>query len=92
MTLGARGAENFDLIVHLREGGHHSGNWGGLIADPATILAHAIACIVGPTGQIKVPDWLPPPTPASVKASLQGLEIETGPGAPEIDPDWENPA
>jgi acetylornithine deacetylase/succinyl-diaminopimelate desuccinylase-like protein len=30
--LGARGAMNFDLVVDLREGGHHSGNWGGLLA------------------------------------------------------------
>jgi acetylornithine deacetylase/succinyl-diaminopimelate desuccinylase-like protein len=91
LTLGARGAENFDLIVDLREGSHHSGNWGGLIADPATILSHAIACIVGPTGQIKIKDWLPPPTPASVKTALKGLEIEAGPGAPAIDPNWGEP-
>ena len=91
LTLGARGAENFDLIVNLREGGHHSGNWGGLIADPATILAHAIASIVGPTGQIKIKDWLPPPTPESVKKVLEGLVIDAGPGAPKIDPDWGEP-
>ncbi len=91
LTLGARGAENFDLIVDLREGGHHSGNWGGLIADPATILAHAIASIVGPTGQIRIKDWLPPPTPQSVKDAVKGLVIEGGPGAPEIDPDWGEP-
>src|SRR5947209_19706764 len=40
--LGARGAMNFDLIVDLREGGHHSGNWGGLLANPGVILAHAL--------------------------------------------------
>jgi len=91
LTLGARGAENFDLIVNLREGAHHSGNWGGLIADPATILAHAIASIVGPTGQIKIREWLPPATPAAVKESLKGMVIEPGPGAPEIDPDWGEP-
>ena len=28
--LGARGGYPIDLIVDLREGGHHSGNWGGL--------------------------------------------------------------
>jgi len=28
MTLGCRGAINFDLVCDLREGGHHSGNWG----------------------------------------------------------------
>jgi acetylornithine deacetylase/succinyl-diaminopimelate desuccinylase-like protein len=28
MTLGCRGAINFDLVCDLREGRHHSGNWG----------------------------------------------------------------
>jgi hypothetical protein len=36
MALGCRGAVNFDLIVELREGGHHSGNWG---ADRKSRLA-----------------------------------------------------
>jgi len=91
LSLGARGAENFDLIVNLRKGGHHSGNWGGLIADPAIILANAIASITGPTGQIKIKQWLPPKTPQAVKNALNGLVIEAGPGAPEIDPDWGEP-
>ena len=34
--LGTRGAFNMDLVVDLREGGHHSGNWGGLLAIPAS--------------------------------------------------------
>ena len=29
--LGTRGVMNIDLHVDLREGGHHSGNWGGLL-------------------------------------------------------------
>src|SRR5690606_16771107 len=32
--LGSRGSVNFDLIIDAREGGHHSGNWGGLISNP----------------------------------------------------------
>ena len=44
--LGSRGALNFDLVVDLREAGQHSGNWGGLLANPAVLLAHAIATIV----------------------------------------------
>ena len=91
LALGARGAENFDLLVDLREGGHHSGNWGGLIADPALILTHAIASIAGPRGQIRIEEWLPPPLPPAVREALKGLEIEAGPGAPEIDPEWGEP-
>ena len=43
MSLGSRGAINVDLVVDLRDGAHHSGNWGGLIADPGLILANALA-------------------------------------------------
>ena len=34
MFLGSRGGCNFDLTCHLRDGGHHSGNWGGLLRNP----------------------------------------------------------
>lgn len=32
--MGSRGALNFDMTVDLRQGAHHSGNWGGLLANP----------------------------------------------------------
>src|SRR5271169_2993973 len=57
--LGARGAMNFDLVCDLREGGHHSGNWGGLLANPGVIMAHALATITDARGQIQVPEWRP---------------------------------
>src|SRR5258706_2249596 len=41
--LGSRGIVDFDLHCELREGGHHSGNWGGLLRNPAVVLANAIA-------------------------------------------------
>src|SRR5690606_18069411 len=61
ITLGNRGARNFDLVVDLREGGHHSGNWGGLLANPGIILANALATIVSKGGQVLVPGLLPTP-------------------------------
>ncbi|MFK7995835.1 MAG: M20 family metallopeptidase [Granulosicoccus sp.] len=91
LTLGARGGTNFDLVVNLREGAHHSGNWGGLIADPAIILSNAIACIADAKGQIQIKDWLPPETSASVKAALKGVEVTGGADAPAIDKDWGEP-
>ncbi|MEO7127834.1 MAG: M20/M25/M40 family metallo-hydrolase, partial [Rhodoferax sp.] len=39
--LGSRGSMNFDLSIEARAGGHHSGNWGGLISNPGIQLAHA---------------------------------------------------
>ncbi len=91
LTLGARGAVNFDLVCELRQGGHHSGNWGGALADPAAILAHAIASIVGPTGQILVDGWLPPPMTPVVKAALADIELDGGPDGPAIDREWGEP-
>lgn len=91
LTLGARGGINFDLVVNLREGAHHSGNWGGLISDPAIILSNAIACIADAKGQIKIKDWLPPETSASITAALKGVEVTGGPNAPSIDTDWGEP-
>ena len=67
--MGSRGAFNFDMTVNLREGGHHSGNWGGLLANPGIILAHALAAITSPTGEIKVPQWRPAGIPDSVRES-----------------------
>lgn len=57
--MGARGGINFDLEVNFREGGRHSGNWGGLLCDPAIILAHALACITDARGQVQIPEWRP---------------------------------
>ncbi len=89
--LGARGAKNFDLVCRLRDGGHHSGNWGGLLANPGIILAHALATIVSETGRILVKDWLPGPLPNSVRAALRGLTVDGGAGGPEIDETWGEP-
>jgi len=91
LTLGNRGAVNFDLVCELREGGHHSGNWGGLLANPGVVLAHALATIVSPKGRILVRDWLPGPIPNSVRAALAGVERDEGEAAPEVDPQWGEP-
>lgn len=88
IVLGNRGAITFDLVCKLREGGHHSGNWGGLLADPAVILAHAIASFVGPRGGIKLKAWLPPPIAANVREALADVRIEGGEGSPAQDPFW----
>ena len=86
--LGARGAKNFDLSVDLRQGGHHSGNWGGLLANPGIILAHALASVVSQTGRIQIPEWLPEPMSNSVRDALKDITIDGGENAPDIDPEW----
>ncbi|MCC6210391.1 MAG: M20 family metallopeptidase [Burkholderiales bacterium] len=89
--LGTRGALNMDLVVDLREGGHHSGNWGGLLANPGIVLAHALATITGPKGKIKVKEWRPDSLTPSVREALAGLEIDGGEGGPAVDADWGEP-
>ncbi len=88
--LGSRGVFNFDLSIDLREGAHHSGNWGGLLANPGTMLANAIATLVDGRGRILVDALRPAPIPASVRSAL--AKVEPGePGGPAIDPDWGEP-
>jgi len=89
--LGARGVINFDLAINARQGGHHSGNWGGLLSDPAIQLAHALASITSPTGQIRIPEWVPIEVPAAVRRALKGCEVDGGKDGPTIDPGWGEP-
>jgi acetylornithine deacetylase/succinyl-diaminopimelate desuccinylase-like protein len=91
LFLGTRGVANFDLSLTLREGAHHSGNWGGLLRNPGTVLANAIACLVDGRGRILVPALRPPPVPASVRKALAGVEFGGDPGDPVIDRDWGEP-
>ena len=88
--LGSRGALNFDLAVRLRDGGHHSGNWGGLLANPGTILANAIASLVDARGRILVPALRPAPIPEGVRRALAAIEPGE-PDGPAIDADWGEP-
>ncbi len=91
LFLGSRGVANFTLTLNLRDGGHHSGNWGGLLRNPGTVLANAIACLVNGQGVIQVPDMRPPPVPADVRAALAGLQPGGSPGDPEVDAHWGEP-
>jgi acetylornithine deacetylase/succinyl-diaminopimelate desuccinylase-like protein len=89
--LGSRGAISFDVSIDARRGGHHSGNWGGLLSDPAIQLAHALASITTESGRIRIPEWLPESIPDNVRRVLADCEIEGDSGDAEIDPDWGEP-
>jgi acetylornithine deacetylase/succinyl-diaminopimelate desuccinylase-like protein len=91
LFLGSRGAFNFDMVAAFRQGGHHSGNWGGLLANPGIVLAHAIASITDRRGAIRVPEWRPKTLTPSVKEALKGLVVEGGEDGPAIDEDWGEP-
>ena len=89
--LGTRGCINFDLSIEARAGGHHSGNWGGLISNPGIQLAHALASICSPVGQIRIKEWVPAHLPASVRTALADCEVDGGRGGPTIEPGWGEP-
>ena len=91
LFLGSRGSVNFDLVIEARAGGHHSGNWGGLISNPGIQLSHAIASIVSPSGQIRIPEWVPAQLPASVRNALSDCEVDGGEDGPQIEPEWGEP-
>ena len=89
--LGSRGVANVDLVLQAREGGHHSGNWGGLLSNPGTVLANAIASLVDGRGVIRVQGLRPPAIPAAVRAALFDITVGGGPGDPAIDAGWGEP-
>jgi acetylornithine deacetylase/succinyl-diaminopimelate desuccinylase-like protein len=92
IATGTRGTFHFDLVVRLREGGVHSGHWGGLTRDPAVLLAHAIATIMDRNGKILVREWLPKGgVPQAVRAVLAGCPLGGGEGAATIDEGWGEP-
>jgi acetylornithine deacetylase/succinyl-diaminopimelate desuccinylase-like protein len=85
--MGSRGAVNFDLKVHLRDRAHHSGNWGGLLTDPATILVQALASLTDNRGQLVIPEWRPTSLTPDIRAVLAQLPAETG-DVEAVDHDW----
>jgi acetylornithine deacetylase/succinyl-diaminopimelate desuccinylase-like protein len=92
IATGTRGIFQFDLVLKLRQGGVHSGHWGGLTTDPAIRMSHAIGAIIDPRGKILVRDWLPQNgVPAEVRGVLDGCPVGGGEGAATIDADWGEP-
>src|SRR6202790_663873 len=72
--LGCRGGIRIHLDVKLREGSHHSGNWGGVLANPAPILASAIATLVDGKGRLQVESLKPPRLTNQIRSSLADVK------------------
>jgi acetylornithine deacetylase/succinyl-diaminopimelate desuccinylase-like protein len=86
--LGCRGGLRIHLDVHLRDGSHHSGNWGGILANPATILSGAIASLVDEQGHLLLDELKPPRISNQIRSMLAGVEINPLPDEPAISPNW----
>jgi acetylornithine deacetylase/succinyl-diaminopimelate desuccinylase-like protein len=85
--LGCRGGIRIHLDVNLREGGHHSGNWGGVLANPATILCNAIASLVDGQGRLKLEALKPPRLTNQIRSFLADIEIKP-PEEPVLSENW----
>ncbi len=88
LFLGCRGGIRIHLDVKLREGAHHSGNWGGILANPATILAAAIASLVDGHGRLQLEQLKPPRLSNQIRASLADVKIEPMADEPALAEDW----
>jgi acetylornithine deacetylase/succinyl-diaminopimelate desuccinylase-like protein len=86
--LGCRGGLRIHLDVDLRDGSHHSGNWGGILANPATILGGAIASLVDGQGRLLLDELKPPRISNQIRSMLAGVEITPLPEEPAVSPSW----
>src|SRR3954467_13877977 len=50
--LGSRGSMNVTFRVRARAESHHSGNWGGVLVNPATVLVNAMSTLVDGRGRL----------------------------------------
>jgi len=86
--LGCRGGIRIHLDVNLREGGHHSGNWGGVLANPATILANAIATLVDGQGRLLLDQLKPPRLSNQIRSILADVNVEPSADEPQLSDNW----
>src|SRR6202035_883647 len=86
--LGCRGGIRIHLDVNLRDGGNHSGNWGGVLANPATILANAIASLVDGHGRMLLEELKPPRISNQIRATLADVKIEPMADEPALSENW----
>jgi len=86
--LGCRGGLRIHLDVELRDGGHHSGNWGGVLANPATILANAISSLVDGQGHLLLDEMKPPRLSNQIRSMLADVKVEPMADEPALSPNW----
>lgn len=87
----SRGALNFSLTVRSRDQAYRQGNWGGVLANPATVLSHALASMVDAHGRVLVPGLLPASVPDKLRTALKDVAIGTGADDPALTPGWGRP-
>src|SRR6516162_3137617 len=88
LFLGCRGGIRIHLDVNLRDGGHHSGNWGGVLANPATILVNAISTLVDGHGRLQFDALKPPRLTNQIRSFLADVKVEPTEDEPALAENW----
>ncbi|MCA1169799.1 M20/M25/M40 family metallo-hydrolase [Rothia kristinae] len=85
------GSVGLSEIVREHAGDRHSGNWGGRVRNPATVLAAAIGAFVDGDGVIRADFLRPSRIPDPVRRAVQALPEPADDGGPAVDRDWGEP-
>ena len=91
LFLGSRGVCQFRLTLDTGNGGRHSGNWGGIITNPAIVLGHALSSMVSAQGQLLADCLRPAPMPEYVSALIRDLPVGGENFDPQLNPNWGEP-
>ncbi|MFX5680530.1 hypothetical protein ABTE28_20775, partial [Acinetobacter baumannii] len=68
-----------------------AGNWGGVLRNPATVLANAAASLVDGRGVIRVPGMRPRNVSERVRALVRDFAVGSDDGDPVLDAQWGEP-
>ena len=72
----------------MRDGGHHSGNWGGVLANPATILVNAISTLVDGHGRLQLDALKPPRLTNQIRSYLADVQVVPTEDEPALAENW----
>lgn len=89
--LGSRGSALFSLEVRARDKGLHSGNWGGVMVNPAVVLSNALASLVDQHGRIRCRGLVPSSIPGPVREAVEDLGIDRHSLGRSLDEHWGEP-
>lgn len=88
LFLGSRGVVQLRLSLATGNGGRHSGNWGGVITNPAAVLSNALATLVSQSGEILVDFLKAPPISVEISRLIRDLPVGGDDADPAINPHW----
>ena len=88
LFLGSRGVCQFRLSVDPGNGARHSGNWGGIIRNPAVVLGHALGSLVSATGTVLPAFLRAPQMPEHVSQLVRDLPVGGESFDPQLDAQW----